>query len=93
MSTLEVRYESYGIFDLPEGVILLKPSANIASAEGTPFSWWIKWKTLNYYDKDGVLQEVESRDGCSDFKRHIECSENYIIEDDNKENEQWGGGD
>jgi hypothetical protein len=93
MSFLEVRYESYGIFDLPEGVILLKPSANRAASEGTPFSWWIKWKVLHYYDKNGELQEVEARDGCSDFKRHIECSENYCIDDENKEDEQWDGSD
>lgn len=92
MSTLEVRYEAYGIFDLPEGVILLKPSVNDAATEGTPFSWWIKWKTLHYYDKNGELQDVESRDAC-DFKRHVECSENYMIKDENKEDEQWDGGD
>lgn len=93
MSTLEVSYISYATFALPKGVVLLKPSENKAAKEGTPFTWWIKWKTLHYYDAKGVEQEIEGDDCSEGFKWHSVGSEHYTIDEDETAEQDWLGDD
>lgn len=73
-----VSYSITSWFSLPQGVKLLSVDDNKKAKEGTPFSWWIKYDTLHWYDADGVEQEEEgSAAGYNgfDFKRYNEGSE------------------
>lgn len=73
-----ISYSINSKFDMPQGVKLLSVEDNNKAKEGTPFSWWIKWDTLHWYDADGDEQTVEgSAAGCNgfDFKRYDEGSE------------------
>ncbi len=59
---------------LPRGVKLLNLEDNKKAMDGTPFSWWIKWDTLHWYDADGAEQEVEGDASQYDYKRPQESS-------------------
>ena len=72
---VEATYHVYSHFRLPQGVTLYDHETNIAMVkkhgEGHPFTWWVKWDTLHYYDKDGVEQEVENDlAGQGEFMKH-----------------------
>jgi hypothetical protein len=83
MTTLTTTYSISVIFELPEGVVLLPPDINAKAPEGTPFSWYIKWKTLNYIDFAGNVQEVEGEDA-TDWKYHDKNTEIYRKQTDHK---------
>jgi hypothetical protein len=74
MTTLEVSYTVPVFFDIPEGVVLLPPAVNERAPVGTPFTWWIKYKTLHYIDYNCKEQTVDGDDAI-DFKRHDENTE------------------
>ena len=78
------RYASYYEFKLPRGVTLLNEEENNKAEDKTPFSWWIKWNVLNYYDKNGQLQRIEAGDEECDMKRPDEA---YLEDDDEEDNE------
>jgi len=46
-------------FTLPVGVKLLSPRGNQLAHSGDPFTWYVRWDTLHYYDKDGAEHEVK----------------------------------
>jgi hypothetical protein len=76
--TVIISYSINSWFSLPQGVKLLSVEENKKAKEGTPFSWWIKWDTLHWYDTEGVEHEEEgSAAGMNgfDFKRYDEGSE------------------
>jgi hypothetical protein len=47
-------------FVLPKGIKLLSKEVNDKiKTDGVPFSWWIKWDTLHYFDANGKIQDVK----------------------------------
>jgi len=46
-----------------------------------PFSWWIKWGTFHYYDKDGKEQTLEKERECEPDYKYPEN-----VEEDEEEN-------
>lgn len=58
MSTVIRAYYKpiYCEYVVPKGVKILSVEENDkVTEEGTPFSWYIKWNKLYYYDADGTL--------------------------------------
>lgn len=51
-----VEYHFYSKFKLPIGVRLLCDKEN---TENKPFSWWIKYDILSYYDENMKIVEVK----------------------------------
>lgn len=90
MPVLEVSYNVYCTFTLPEGVHLLKPTENNKAKyvkEVVPFSWWIKWETLHYIDADGTECEVEGEMSEGWSKYHNEGSE--VFNDNNDQHTEF----
>jgi hypothetical protein len=36
---------------------------------GLPYSWWVKWATLYYFDEDGNVHEIYAEDDNEGYKR------------------------
>jgi hypothetical protein len=74
MPNLLVTYNAYAEFKIPEGVFILSILMNDDAPEGAIGSWWIKWNTLHYIDRDGKEQTIDGSEPDVDAKRteHIE---------------------
>lgn len=88
-------YGASRYFNLPKGLTLYEPYVNdTIRAEGVPFSWWIKWDVLYYYDKNGVMCEIEGSEieMSDDCKRpdqaEIEDNDDDDSDDDDANNAQ-----
>ena len=85
MRTIIANYSSSTIFQIPKSLKLLSKKENDKiHEENIPFSWWIKWDTLNYYDENGEVQKIEG-DNSSDMKRPDDVEEEE--EDDEDEDD------
>jgi hypothetical protein len=87
MRTIIARYSVSSEWKIPKELKLLSEEENKKAKGNIPFSWWIKWDTLHYYDADGVEQELEAEYQASehtDFKRPDEMEE----EDDEEEEDE-----
>ncbi len=86
---IRVTYSSpEDTYTIPENLPLLSVEENLkAWAKGTrvPFSWWIKWRTFYYYDKDGNEKTLDYYRECeTDYKHpsNIEDSEEEVDTED-----------
>jgi hypothetical protein len=85
MPTVQCKYTVYGSYSLPKSVKLLSVEENKkVGDEDKPFSWYIKWDTLHYFDAEGKKHTVIGRESdCDDWKHPNENSE--VIEEDEEE--------
>jgi hypothetical protein len=58
---VEGVYNVSRIFHIPKNVYLLPENEN-ADVDKVYGSWWIKWNTLYYYDKELNIQEIGTDD-------------------------------
>ena len=74
------------VYIIPKDLPLLSVEDNakaFRTGSVVPFSWWIKWGTFHYYDKDGKEQTLEKdRETEPDYK----YPEN--VEEDTEEEEE-----
>ena len=79
MRTFQATYKTYIQFTIPSDVPLLSPDENDKVDFKTPWSWYIHWGTLHYFDESLVEYEIESDfEGEPDYKR----PDNVISDDD-----------
>ena len=56
---ITASYTAYIDFKIPKGLPLLSMEENKQIGEmGIPFSWYIRWGSLYYFDADGKEQEI-----------------------------------
>ena len=65
MRTFFVPYKACGAFKISSKIPLLSPNENskidFDSDEKIPWSWWIKWDKLYYYDASCEIQTIDNR--------------------------------
>jgi hypothetical protein len=88
MPTVECKYTVYGSYSLPKSVKLLSVEENKKKENwGKPFSWYIIWDTLHYFDAEGKEHTVDGGGEQYDWKRPDDDSE-AIYEDDHAEEDE-----
>ena len=86
MPTVRCTYTIYASYSLPKSVKLLsvEENNNLGFDEVKPFSWYIKWDTLHYFDAEGKEHTVRGGEpDTDDWKRPNENSE--VIDEDEEE--------
>ena len=71
---------------IPKDLPLLSKEDNdkaCRTASVVPFSWWIKWDTFHYYDKDGNEQTLQK-----DRETEVDCKYPENVEEDEEEDEE-----
>ena len=53
-------------FVLPHGLKLMTDEECQLAPEKAPFSWWVRWDTLHYYDENGDIHEIQPTK-CQDY--------------------------
>ena len=90
MRTLVVDYCVSSEFKIPRSIPLLSVEDNkkcCDSNDTTPWSWWIKYDTLYYYDNNKVVHTINTYFSAtdSDFKYPKEDSAQFDDDDDDDE--------
>ena len=67
MRLLVADYIMSSGFKIPSNVPLLSTEENDKAPEKTPWSWWVKWDKLHYYNDKGEICEIEPDYSASDF--------------------------
>ena len=79
MRRILATYHVQSSFSIPDNLKLLSNEENDKVEKGInhPFSWWIKYDTLHYYDKDGEEHEITTTYAAheSDYKRPNETED------------------
>ena len=91
MRTLVVDYCVSSEFKIPRSIPLLSVEDNkkcCDSNDTTPWSWWIKYDTLYYYDNNKIVHTINTYFSASDsdFKYPNKDSEQF--DDDGEEEEE-----
>ena len=61
------EYKCYAVFKIPKDITLLSVDENNkVGEENVPFSWWIKYDTLYYYDSNCKVVKIECDNYASD---------------------------
>ena len=91
MTKQRVFYVTYSgpevVYIIPKDLPLLSKEDNdkafrtAITGSCVPFSWWIKWGTFHYYDKDGKIQTLE---------KERECEPDYKYPENVEEGEEEG---
>jgi hypothetical protein len=79
-----ITYTFNSWFELPAGIKLLSVAENKLAKNGTPFSWYIIYDTLHWFDESGKEDTVKgSATGFNgfNFKRYDEDTERIEYED------------
>ena len=87
---LIARYDHTTVFRVPKNLPLLSQDDNEGAEEYTPYSWWIKWNTLYYYDEKKEIQEINlySENVCTKRPTDIEEEEEDFDSDDEEKEEE-----
>jgi protein MAK16 len=81
---ITASFTSYVDFIIPKNLPLLSVDDNEAvTEENVPFSWWVKWGTLHYYDADGEVHDIQLNSESNGGKR----PNDFEDEDDGEEYE------
>ena len=82
---ITASYTNYLEYVVPKNLPLLSVDENEAvTEENVPFSWWVKWSTFYYYDKNGKMQELPLDSESTGAKRPSDFED----EDDGEEYEE-----
>lgn len=58
---ITVSYAAYAQFKISSKIPLLSVEENGAiTGENIPYSWWIRYDILYYYDENGKINEIEA---------------------------------
>ena len=82
MPMLIANYITSIQFQVPSKLKLLSVEENDKVKEfGTPYSWYIRWGVLHYFDADGKEQELNGDESC-DYKRPKSVEEDECDEEE-----------
>ena len=89
MRTLAVDYNCDSIFKISSKIPLLsvEDNKNCTGVTKVPWSWWVKWDRLHYYDIKGnekIIEPYSSGSMMRDFKYPIEGSETFEEDGDDE---------
>jgi hypothetical protein len=83
MPQIIARYVIHSYFDIPPTLPLLTPEENAEAEYEQPWSWWIKYDVLNYYDADGKEHKIQGNaDQPDNFKYPSDDYPEYIADED-----------
>ena len=89
MRVIYANYSSFDTFKVPKSIPLLSVEENdkvMDDINPIPWSWWIKWGVLYYYDAEGKQHQLEPmRETSEDYKRPRDCDEGEEDSDDEEE--------
>jgi hypothetical protein len=88
MRIFEAEYSTFTQFRIPSRIPLLSAEENFKiedkNEEKIPWSWWIRWDKLYYYDASGEIQSIKSYfEGEPNYKR----PDKVVSDDDGSESE------
>ncbi len=66
MRTITAVYKLTDVFHVPSNIPLLSKEENDKARKEKPWSWFIKYRTLVYYDADLKEHEIEACDEADD---------------------------
>jgi hypothetical protein len=89
---LILQYSAYQIITLPNK-IAEKLKENKDTEWGKPWSWYVRFTVLFYYDGNGVKHEVDSEDCDTDYKEAedytwLDAKDNDTDDSDDSESEE-----
>jgi hypothetical protein len=80
MKTILAIYKCYSEWKVPNNIPLLSNEENKKAKYGVPWSWFIKYDTLYYFDEEG--NENELKQYCSGTESHDYKRPDMIDEDE-----------
>jgi len=70
MRTFHATYSTFIQFKIPSDIPLLSIYENNKAKFKTPWSWYSRWGTLNYFDASGDCHEIESDFESEEFHKY-----------------------
>ena len=84
MRVIQAVYSTYIEFKIPSNIPLLSREQNELAKFKTPWSWYVSWGTLYYFNAKGQERSIESHlEGEPDYKR----PDKVLSDDDGSESE------